>query len=316
MGWTATGDATVFLAFGGEFVFTRALTSVLLPQGILHWLVWLSRIQLLEWVMMRRAVAMALGAECLNGMAVRPRGGNSREKSRGGLARSTLVEPPSSIWLQGSCLGRKVSLVNVEKSSILQTCNTNLRKWGWTQILASRFNLQNRIILAGLNKLMAAWETMNGRTALDKRGELRQTFYMDLQRRPGERVTELATRFRSLVADLRAEGVNLHDNELGWWLKQKLGLDALRKQLLDTALQGSEDYNVIETEVLRLFRDLHDNDPLRRRFEPSQKLTVRRMFGGRPGSSAASSVGPSSSYRSSLPSISSNRSKSIWFSTI
>lgn len=133
--------------------------------------------------------------------------------------------------------------------------------------------------LAGLNKLMAAWETMNGRTALDKRGELRQTFYMDLQRRPGERVTEFATRFRSLVADLRAEGVNLHDNELGWWLKQKLGLDALRKQLLDTALQGSEDYNVIETEVLRLFRDLHDNDPLKRRFEPSQKLTVRRMFG-------------------------------------
>ena len=167
--------------------------------------------------------------------------------------------------------------------------------------------------LAGLNKLMTAWETMNGRTALDKRGELRQTFYMDLQRRPGERVTEFATRFRSLVADLRAEGVILHDNELGWWLKQKLGLDALRKQLLDTALQGSEDYNLIETEVLRLFRDLHDNDPLKRRFEPSQKLTVRRMFGGRPGSSAASSVGPSSSYRSSLPSISSNRSNQSGF---
>ena len=166
--------------------------------------------------------------------------------------------------------------------------------------------------LAGLDKLMAAWETMNGRTALDKRGELRQTFYMDLQRRPGERVTEFATRFRSLVADLRAEGVQLHDNELGWWLKQKLGLDALRKQLLDTALSGSEDYNIIETEVLRLFRDLHDNDPLRRRFEPSQKLTVRRMFGGRPGSSAASSVGPSS-YRSSLPSMSSHKSMQSGF---
>ncbi len=166
--------------------------------------------------------------------------------------------------------------------------------------------------LAGLDKLMAAWETMNGRTALDKRGELRQTFYMDFQRRPGERVTEFATRFRSLVADLRAEGVQLHDSELGWWLKQKLGLDALRKQLLDTALSGSEDYNIIETEVLRLFRDLHDNDPLRRRFEPSQKLTVRRMFGGRPGSSAASSVGPSS-YRSSLPSMSSHKSMQSGF---
>ena len=167
--------------------------------------------------------------------------------------------------------------------------------------------------LAGLNKLMAAWETMNGRTALDKRGELRQTFYMDLQRRPGERVTEFATRFRSLVADLRAEGVQLHDNELGWWLKQKLGLDALRKQLLDTALQGSEDYNVIETEVLRLFRDLHDNDPMKRRFEPSQKLTVRRMFGGRPASSAASSVGPSSYRSSSLMSLASHKSSPTGF---
>ena len=126
-------------------------------------------------------------------------------------------------------------------------------------------------------------------------------------------MTEFATRFRSLVADLRAEGVQLHDNELGWWLKQKLGLDALRKQLLDTALQGSEDYNVIEAEVLRLFRDLHDNDPLKRRFESNQKLTVRRMFGGRPGSSAASSIGPSSSYRSSLPSISSHKSQQSGF---
>ena len=131
--------------------------------------------------------------------------------------------------------------------------------------------------LAGIEKLMDAWEQMNGRTALDKRGELRQMFYVDLVRAPNERVSEFATRFRSLVADLRAEGVVIHDNELGWWLKQKLGLDAIRRQLLDTALAGSEDYNVTEREILRLFRDLHDNDPLRRKFD-QPKLTIKRLF--------------------------------------
>ena len=168
--------------------------------------------------------------------------------------------------------------------------------------------------LFGLNKLLDAWEGMNGRTALDKRGELRQTFYMDLQRKPGERVSEFATRFRSLVADLRAEGVVLHDNELGWWLKQKLGLDAIRRQLLDTAVQGSEEYGVIEAEILRLFRDLHDNDPLRRRFD-QPKLTVRRLFQhqGRVGSSAASTT-PSSSYRSTSQSSMSRPSFKSGFS--
>ena len=82
--------------------------------------------------------------------------------------------------------------------------------------------------LAGINKLLKAWEDMNGRTALDKRGELRQSFYMDLARKPTERVSEFCTRFRSLVADLKGEGVTIADSELGWWLRQKLGLDPLR----------------------------------------------------------------------------------------
>ena len=75
-------------------------------------------------------------------------------------------------------------------------------------------------------------------------------------------MSEFCTRYRSLVADLKAEGVEIGTAELGWWLRQKMGLDPLRKRLLDTALQGSEDYTLIESEILRLFRDLHENDPL------------------------------------------------------
>ena len=81
--------------------------------------------------------------------------------------------------------------------------------------------------LVGVNKLLKAWEEMTGRTALDKRGELRQAFYMDLSRKAGERVSEFCTRYRSLVADLQGEGVIVGDAELGWWLRQKIGLDPL-----------------------------------------------------------------------------------------
>eukprot|EP00913_Durusdinium_trenchii_P033105 g30995.t1 len=103
--------------------------------------------------------------------------------------------------------------------------------------------------LSGINKLLNALEEMTGRTALDKRGELRHVFYLELKRRGGERISEFTTRFRTLVSEMKSEGVVISDNELGWWLKHKLGLDALRSQLLETALGGSEDYGTIEREA-------------------------------------------------------------------
>ena len=119
--------------------------------------------------------------------------------------------------------------------------------------------------LRGIKILMKALEEMNGKTTLDKLGELRSQFYLELKRRPGERISEFCTRFRTMVADLRQEGVTLPSGELGWFLRSKLGLDQLRLQLLDTALGGKEDYDDIEREVLRLFKELHSQDPLVRR---------------------------------------------------
>ena len=121
--------------------------------------------------------------------------------------------------------------------------------------------------LAGINKERSALEEMNGLTSLDKCGELRSRFYFTLARKPGERVADFATRYRTSVADMKAEGIVLPDGELGWWLKEKVGLDALRKQLLETTLAGSESFNVIEGELLRLFRDLRLQDPVFRKLE-------------------------------------------------
>ena len=142
-------------------------------------------------------------------------------------------------------------------------------------------------LLYGLNKLLTALEGINGRTVLDKRVELRNQFYLELSRKPDERVSEFCSKFRTTVADLRNEGVTIPDSELGWWLKEKLGLDPLRKQLLETALAGREEYNVIETESLRLFKDLHESDPLFRRPGTGGKFLAKRMP---PPASATSST--------------------------
>ena len=138
-----------------------------------------------------------------------------------------------------------------------------------------------------MNKLLDALESINGRTVLDKRGALRTQFYLELARRPGERLSEFCSRFRTIVADLKAEGVVLPDSEVGWFLKEKIGLDPLRKQLLDTALAGKEGYGIIEAEALRLFKDLHASDPL---YRNPVSTTASRFYQRRLPTSSPSTI--------------------------
>ena len=165
--------------------------------------------------------------------------------------------------------------------------------------------------LAGLNKLLKALEGINGKSALDKKGELRKLFYTELSRKPGERPADFMSRFRFLAAELKSEGIALPSSELGWFLKEKLGLDPLRKQLLETALQGREGFEDVEAEALRLFKDLHAADPLMRRAgAPDLRGRGRSFggFGGTPSSSTTFSV-----YRGSgaLSSVSGRSSGSV-----
>ena len=118
---------------------------------------------------------------------------------------------------------------------------------------------------AGLKKLMKSLESLNGKTELDRKGDLRAQFYQEMKRQPQERVSTFCTRFRALCGEMRREGIELPKEELGWFLRERLGLDPLRKQLLETALAGRESYAEVENECLRLFRDLHTADPLFRK---------------------------------------------------
>ena len=102
----------------------------------------------------------------------------------------------------------------------------------------------------------------------------------------------------------------------GWFLKQKLGLDALRQQLLETALQGKETYEDTEVEVLRLFRDLHASDPLAAKksfgdHHPPRAPLMQRFLAQQrtPSSRAPSSSAPS------VSSFASGRSSSTYASS-
>ena len=145
---------------------------------------------------------------------------------------------------------------------------------------------------AGIHRLVDAFEKMNGQSTLDKLCELRAQFYLHTCHKEGE----LVANYSSRIADLRADGVKLPDAELGWLYKEKLGLYPLRKQLLEMAFGGTEGYATIESEALRLFRDLHSQDPMFRRFDgPTNKLTIWRMFS--PPATAPSSTTTSGALR-------------------
>ena len=122
-------------------------------------------------------------------------------------------------------------------------------------------------------------ESINGKTDLDKKGELRSQFYLELKRKPCERISEFTTRFRTLTAEMKLGGIVLPPAELGWFLREKLGLDSIRKQLLETALQGRDRYEDVEIEVLRLFKDLHTADPLYKRSQQNDgKPSLMQRF--------------------------------------
>lgn len=135
------------------------------------------------------------------------------------------------------------------------------------------------------------------RLELDKRGELRKLFYQDIRRAPGEQIATFCTRYRTLVADLGREGIKLPSGELGWFLKDRLGLDPIRMQLLETALGTRDSYDDVEAESLRLFRELHLSYPLHRRAVEGRAPLLQRFL---------SQPTSQSSTRPSLPSSASS----------
>ena len=154
---------------------------------------------------------------------------------------------------------------------------------------------------AGLKKLLLCLEELNGKTALDRKGDLRAQFYQELKRQPHERINTFCTRFRSLVGEMRREGITIPEGELGWFLRERLGLDPIRKQLLETALAGKDSYQDVEGECLRLFRDLHSSDPLHRRFPEQRPPLLSRFLAQSQSGSSRTSLPSSSSSMTSMP---------------
>ena len=146
-------------------------------------------------------------------------------------------------------------------------------------------------------KILDAWEEMVGRTLTDRRGELRERFYLHLRRPAHESLSNFALRYRTLLAELMSEGVVVDDAEAAWFYKNKLGLSEIQKQLLETTLGTNADvYADCERESLRLFKRMHNTGP--------QAHPRRPGFGTKPFFNNSRFSKTSSDSRSTAPSSS------------
>ena len=89
---------------------------------------------------------------------------------------------------------------------------------------------------------------------------------------------------------MKREGINLPSGELGWFLRDRLGLDAIRSQLLETALAGRDGYDDVEAEALRLSRHIHTSDPLHKKQFDRPPLLQRFLSQSQATSSSSSSA--------------------------
>ena len=102
-------------------------------------------------------------------------GDASSVRCNGGLVVCSL-RPPSSIYsCRGGCFGSRVWSDNEGKTFHLRSCPTDLR-WAIDPQSGESVVITAAGPLAGINRLMQALEEMTGRSALDKRGELRGQF--------------------------------------------------------------------------------------------------------------------------------------------
>ena len=110
-----------------------------------------------------------------------------------------------------------------------------------------KLTLSPAIYDAGIQKILDAWDSMVGRTVSDRKGELRERYYMNMKRGPVESVVNFALRYRNLVAEMKADNITLDDAEVAWFFKQKLNLTEMQKQMLETTLSGmTEAYADVE----------------------------------------------------------------------
>ena len=126
--------------------------------------------------------------------------------------------------------------------------------------------------LSGINRLLRALEEMTGRTSLDKRGELRNVFYLELKRRSGERISEFATRFRGLIAEMKSEG-----GEVAKLAMTRLQFSrGLRKAELARSRSTTMEAAPTPGSICYFYRPLRYNNKMS---QSQKKLTLKRWHG-------------------------------------
>ena len=111
---------------------------------------------------------------------------------------------------------------------------------------------------AGIKLLLESFEKSTGMDAPSKKGELLERWHTHFHRRAGERVIDYCTRAREILAELKSEGIGINEEMAGWMLQTRGGLSESRLELLQTATEGDYHFPKVQTQMIRLFKKVHE----------------------------------------------------------
>ena len=134
----------------------------------------------------------APGRGCRHGMARHRRGGASERRCPGGWLAWTSKARRNTTWLlvrQSGVVRQRGEEFDPRDLEFQKEIKMPNAETGDDEVVVEEDPL------SGINKLLTALEEMTGRSSLDKRGELRNVFYLELKRKSGERISEFATRY-------------------------------------------------------------------------------------------------------------------------
>ena len=119
--------------------------------------------------------------------------------------------------------------------------------------------------LAGIKKLLKAYEASLGRIPADRKKELRDEFYKGPGRRRGQSVIDYITYYRNLLAKMEEEKIVVDEEEQVYCLRDQLHLTEQQNQLLEIQLMtlgAPESCQLIELEIAatRLFKRVHQSE--------------------------------------------------------
>ena len=108
---------------------------------------------------------------------------------------------------------------------------------------------------AGVKHLLRSLERAMGTEDATKKGQAQQFFYKKLRRRPGQAMAEWVNVFENAVLHMKAQGLNVELESMGWHLFEKSTLTPERQERVLVAAEDEYEFAATRGALIKLFPD-------------------------------------------------------------